>query len=620
MAGNAGQMEGESMNRTGVRLLVGSAILFGLLLVDLWRHRYLTDPVPPLFSTAITGVLLVLGAGLFAWAMHHLGQMNDRLHRQQQQWNAVFDHSSDAILLTDARGRILRANPATERLTGLKEKELLGTHFWHQICRDPEGGPLQPERCPVVEVVRSRRPIPYLEANVAARDGQVLPVTASFSPVPAATGEVAQVAVVLRDLREKRTLEAEIARLLAETERRRRQAVALYEISRDLAVFLDVERDLAGPLERVREMMEAGVAILGVLDPVTRQIHCPALSGFRNPRAVGELRLRLGQGVLGRVISSGRPVQLGGPDGEPMGDPEAYPVLCAEGVAAALAVPVASRGQVIGALLVGYREPHGITGEDRRLLENVARQLGIALENARLYRQVEKVAMLEERDRLAREIHDGLAQSLASLHLRIESLLLRVRSGALPDLVGTLQELKQACAATYSDVRKAIFNLKQHLPPETDLGGYLAEYLHEFARGQPLAVELTLPPQGLPALPPAAEAHLVRIVQEALHNVVKHARARRVSVKLEHRPQELTVTVRDDGVGFTPAAVRGADHYGLTIMAERARQAGGTLALESAPGAGTVVRVTLPLPEQVRAEVPAGRGNDLGRDPYTAGR
>ncbi|BDG61122.1 GAF domain-containing protein [Caldinitratiruptor microaerophilus] len=600
------------MNLAQLRWLVGSSAVLGIFLVEGVRHTYLDRVTSPLVSTLIASAFLVLGAGAFTHVViGWIGRMSDRLAQQQQKLNAIFAHSSDAILLTDAQGRILRANPAAERLTGRSESDLTSVHLWEELCRTPDGSPVGPEQCPVTEVVRTGRAIPYLEATVATGTGRLLPVTASFSPVPGESGQVVQVAVVLRDLSEKRTLEAEVARLLAETERRRRQAEALYEISRSLSSLLDAERNLEVPLARVRDMLQADVAVYGVLDPVQREVRCQAMSGSRDPERVAGIRLRLGQGALGRVVSSGRPLRTERFPEDLTEYPDSYPLLQVEGLVACLAVPVGARGEVTGALLVGYRQPHAFTDEEVRFLENVAGQLGIALENTRLYREAEKVAMLEERDRLAREIHDGLAQSLTFLHLRLEALSLLARSGPVPDLAGELERLKAACAAAYADVRQAILNLKQRLPEGTDLGGYLAEYLHEFAQAHHLDVELVLPPAALPPLPPASEAHLIRIVQEALHNVVKHARARRVLVRFDVQLSGLHVTVRDDGIGFDPAAVQAAGHFGLGIMRERAEKAGGELTVESEPGAGSEVRVRLPLAGPSGPATPE-RGQNVG--------
>ncbi len=388
-----------------------------------------------------------------------------------------------------------------------------------------------------------------------------------------------------------------IARMHDQVMQGRRQAEALYEIGRSLSSLRTAPWSLEAPLARMREMLGADVAIFGALDPVQREITCQSFSGVRDPVHAAGIRLHLGQEVLGRVVSSGHWLKTEAFPKDFTDLPDSYPLLQTEGLVACLAVPVGARGEVTGALLVGYRHARRIPDGELQFLENVAAQMGIALENTRLYRKSEQVAMLEERDRLAREMHDGLAQALAALHLRLEAVTLAARSKPDADLGPELERMQAACAAAYADVRQAILNLRQRLPAGTDLAGYLAEYLHQFGREHDLEVEAAFSAGGVPALAPTSEAQMIRILQEILNNVVRHSRARHVRVQMEARDGQLALTVRDDGLGFDPAAVPTRGHLGLAIMRERAEQAGGSVAVQSAPGTGTQVRVLLPMAE-----------------------
>ena len=601
------------------RWWVGISAVLGVLLVETFRHNVLDRHFVPITSGAISDAILVLGAASFTHVvLSWIDRANEQTLLQQRKLNAIFDYSSDAVVLTDSHARILRANPATERLTGRSESELIGTHLFDSLCRATDGGVMPAAKCPVMEVVRTNQAIPYRETMVQAGNGRLLPVTTSFSPVPDEAGSTVQVAVVLRDLSEKRALEAEVARLLAETEHRRRQAEALYEIGRSLASLRAVPWDPEAALTRTREILGADVAVLAVPDPQGPEILLPSSSGSRDPHRLAALRLRRGEDVPGRVISSGRALKSAQFPHDLTDSPTAYPLMVAEGLQSCQAAPVLIRNEVSGAILVGYRQPHVFGENEEQFLASVTSELGIALENARLYRQVEEIATLEERDRLAREMHDGLAQALAALHWRLEALALAARSGVATDLARDLEGLKAACSEAYGDVRRAILNLRQRLPAGTDLAGYLAEYLHQFARDHRLQVSLSQPETGLPPLPPVSEAELIRILPEVLHNAAKHAQARSIQVSLQTVDREMVVTVQDDGVGFDPAALRAPGHYGLAIMHERAERAGGHLTVQSAPGSGTSVRIVLPLaePEWKPAHE---RGEPLGAHSHPAG-
>lgn len=584
------------MGLSKTRWFIGGGGILAVLMVEGFRHRVLEPWLPSPWGPVTATAILIVGAGLFSYlATSQISRVSERMINQQQKLDVIFRHSSDAIILTDDHGTIRAANPAAERLTGSSEDDLAGLHLWAEVCRTPEGQPLGPEACPVVTVARTGRGIPYLETTVATGNGGLLPVTASFSPVPDDRGKVTQVVAVLRDMSEKRALEAEVARLHLETGTRARQTEALYEISRGLASILDAEQNLEVPLVRLRDLLQADFVAYGAPDPTRKTVQCHELMGSLRPDQTTALKMEIGRDVLGFVVGTGHPLRSERFPDDLTEHPESYPLIVLEQLKAFLAVAVTVRGQAVGALLIGYRTPRSISDQDMRLLEGVSGQLGIAVENVRLFRQVEKVAMLEERDRLAREIHDGLAQSLVALHLKLQTLTLKIRSGGTADLMGDVQRLQADLAAVYEEVRLAILDLRPRCSTGADLAGYLREYLRDLGQAQDLQIHLELPSGGLPSLAPESEAHLIRIIQEALHNVIKHAGVRQVAVELEVRGDALVAVVKDEGSGFDTTTGKQVGHYGLGIMTERARMAGGSLEVRSRPGMGTTVVVRLPL-------------------------
>jgi signal transduction histidine kinase len=223
----------------------------------------------------------------------------------------------------------------------------------------------------------------------------------------------------------------------------------------------------------------------------------------------------------------------------------------------------------------------------------------VAIENARLYQQVRRLAILEERDRLAREMHDQMAQALGYLTMRA-SILGELSSGPQTDPVQAgLLELKQIANELYIDVRSAIFNLRT-----TDFSGLgflptLREYLDDYQMHHGMDVELVVESDSL-AFSPEVDIQLLHIIQEALTNVRKHAQASRVWVRFERQDSFLLITVEDDGRGFDPAWLNreGRWYFGLQIMRERAESIGGSLELDSWPGRGTRVLMRMPFPTE----------------------
>ena len=212
-------------------------------------------------------------------------------------------------------------------------------------------------------------------------------------------------------------------------------------------------------------------------------------------------------------------------------------------------------------------------------------------------RRVQGLAVLEERERLAREMHDGLAQNLGYLLLKVRMLSELIPPPCPPRVAAALGEAEKIAADAFREVRQSIFGLRTMVTRSLGLVPTLAEYLHDFSEQSGVAVDLRLGDEARIRLSPDREVQLIRIIQEALTNVRKHAGARQASVSLEATGEGLEVAIADDGCGFDPARVQavGRGSFGLQTMEERAAAVGGALRVESAPGKGTRVVVRFPV-------------------------
>jgi signal transduction histidine kinase len=257
-----------------------------------------------------------------------------------------------------------------------------------------------------------------------------------------------------------------------------------------------------------------------------------------------------------------------------------------------LGVPIAARGEVIAAFYLTDREgADEFSAEDQRLIEMLAAHAAVAIENARLLERSRELSIVEERNRLARELHDAVSQKLFGLVLNAEAAatLLDRDPAAAADQVARLGELAQEALG---ELRELIFELRPASLEDEGLAATLRKHVDMLRRVHGRDVELRI--SG--AVQPAAEdADVFRIAQEALNNALRHAEAERIELRLAGRDGRLTLTVADDGAGFDPAApgVR-SRRLGLTSMEERARALGGTLAVVSRPGDGTTVTLEVP--------------------------
>jgi two-component system nitrate/nitrite sensor histidine kinase NarX len=258
------------------------------------------------------------------------------------------------------------------------------------------------------------------------------------------------------------------------------------------------------------------------------------------------------------------------------------------------ALPLRHSGDTVGVLTVFARDPAALTNEaELRLLGVMADQIASAVENARLHAEVETLAIHTERERLAREMHDGLAQVLGYVNTKAQAVKELLKSGQADVAVQHMEQLEVAAQETYDDVREAILALGTNgrNRPLLDL---LREYVARFSEMSDIPAELVV--EGEPTtFKPGVEVQLLRIVQESLANVRKHAQAGHVQVKFTFGPTGCRLAIEDDGRGFEPGSTaRGPwPHLGLQSMEERAGAISARFKLDTSPGEGTRIAVEL---------------------------
>jgi signal transduction histidine kinase len=258
-----------------------------------------------------------------------------------------------------------------------------------------------------------------------------------------------------------------------------------------------------------------------------------------------------------------------------------------------LGVPIVARGGIIGAFYltdkVGEDE---FDSDDQHLIEMLAAHAAIAIENARLHERSRELSIVEERNRLARELHDSVTQQLFGVVLAAESAGELIARG---DAAGEQLERVQALArGAMEELRSVVFELRPASLEAEGLAHVLRKHVEVLRRVTGREIELRI--ASPPVLGAAAAGQVFRIAQEALQNALRHADADRIEVRLSDGGGRLALSVTDDGRGFDAAApgVRGR-RLGLTSMEERAQRLGGTLEIRSAPGSGTTVRLEAPV-------------------------
>jgi signal transduction histidine kinase len=308
--------------------------------------------------------------------------------------------------------------------------------------------------------------------------------------------------------------------------------------------------------------------------------------------AIGPLPRR--HGMLGVLLNSGKTERLADIRTDPRfeGWPAAHP-----NMSHFLGVPVKEGETVLGIIFAANKVPaaaagRGFTERDEEILSLFAAHAAIALTNARLYEHSRELSVVQERARLARELHDAVTQKLFGIraHTRAAAVLAG-REPADPGRVKAEIDVADALAAeAHAELRAIIDGLA---PPDLQAGG-LAESLRRYAvlAGRAHGVTVSFTVADLPALGARVEAALYRVAQEALHNALRHAGAARIGLSLSRAGRRVVLEVSDDGRGFVPEAP--SSGVGLASMAERAAAAGGKLTIRSG-ASGTLVRMTVPV-------------------------
>jgi two-component system, NarL family, sensor kinase len=257
-------------------------------------------------------------------------------------------------------------------------------------------------------------------------------------------------------------------------------------------------------------------------------------------------------------------------------------------------IPLYAHGKKLGVFNVasaGWRE---LSPEDLRVLYTVGDLLSMAVERARLFARSAEIGALEERNRLAREIHDTLAQGLAGIALQLETAGALLEGSANPEAIrASVEQALNSARQNLEEARRSVLDLRAAPLEGRSLPEALALLVSEYQARGGTRYEAHLEGASQP-LPARVEAGLYRVAQEALENIAQHAAARQASLHLSITPEQVILEIKDDGRGFEPGRVP-PERFGLTGLNERVRLLGGGLELKSTPGAGTVLRVSVPL-------------------------
>lgn len=496
---------------------------------------------------------------------------NDKLYQN------IFNAASDGMIITDAEtGHVVDANPAASAMHGYERVEFTGLHFTTYV--HPESQHL------FTETARETQPgnmfdVPAVHVR---KDGSSFYVDVRRTGI-VLTGRLCLLSVV-RDVSERINAE----RLLHErVQLHTREQSTLLEISQTLASALELKPGLI--LDQLRVLIEYTHAELFVLEGTA--MVALAVRGSRRLEETVPFRIRMnGPETLTRLFNKHQPDRIADVwSAEPSAeflrsllDDQADLLL--KGVRAWMWVPVAVKERIIGSVGIAHIEQDYFTAHHADLALTVANQAAIALINAELYEHAQALAALQERQRLAQNLHDAVNQSLFSAGL-IADVLPRLWDRDQNEARKSLDDLRRLTRAAQAEMRALLAELRPSALTDTDLGDLLHLLGNALSGRLNIPVKIAVTQDVI--LPADVQVVFYRVCQEALNNIAKHAKASQVDIELKQEGPTIELRIRDNGIGFDPEGKILSGHYGMSMMRERAKTVEAYLNVISQPSQGT---------------------------------
>lgn len=518
---------------------------------------------------------------------------------------AIINSLEDELIVIDPDYRIVQANEAVLIKHGKRREEVIGeycyeiSHGLPELCQPPR------HECPIKVVWEIGKPARTTHLHLYESHGERREryVDIIASPITDREGKVVAVVELMRDVTEAKELEFKLAEA-------NRNLVALNTIASVVSQSLNLNKILGNAVDRTLEIMRVNASGILLLDEERQVLRYEVSRGFSR-NYVAKTYYKMGAGIIGGVAQTGEPIVID----DVLAGREPRDSLAMEGMRALVCVPLRAKEKSLGALIIASRDFRRFSAEDVRLLESIAAQIAISVENAKLHKEVRyhdeiRGELLreifsiqeEERKRIARELHDDTMQSLASLAANLEAVasMLPVEASKVKGILKGLQSLS---IGTLDEIHRLIYKLRPTLLD--DLGLVAAtRWLAENNLGTAgIKVNFRVA-GGERRLYSSLETTLFRVIQEAISNIARHAHATHAQILINFKRGSIQVQIRDDGVGFDfEEAINSKDRprgLGLLGMKERAGLFNGSFTITSSPGGGgTKINVKIPIDYEV---------------------
>jgi len=375
----------------------------------------------------------------------------------------------------------------------------------------------------------------------------------------------------------------ESARLFALTQHRAEQFRVLTEVSHHIISLASVDE----LLNRIASLIKNSFGYIHVGIGLVEGSHVVSKAEVGAFEEVyHESSIPLGEGIWGKVAQDGTSILSNKVNGE-----DSHRYMHNIGIHSHLCVPLRIKDKVIGVISAASDRESAFDQSDETILQTLSNQVSVAIENARLYEQARHLAILDERQRLARELHDSVTQSLYGISLYAQAAAGNVKANQIHQAAEYIEDIQNTAQESLADMRLLIYELR---PPILDKEGLIAALQNRLISVEDRArIKSSLQTNLSERLPAQVEEGIYQITREALNNIIKHAKAKNILILIQQESESIHVEISDDGIGFEPETARREGRLGLVSMQEQAQTQGWKLSIESSPGNGTRIKVEI---------------------------
>jgi PAS domain S-box-containing protein len=513
---------------------------------------------------------------------------------EMDKFSRAIEQTGDSIFITDVSGVILYVNSAFQKVTGYPRDEALGKQasilksgkhedafyqkFWGTIL----GG----------ETFRG-------QFTNKKKSGELYYEEKTVTPIKNQAGRITHFISTGRDItlqiQSYKDLERRVedwsrtsTELYQQGEQRRRELEALYRADEHLYRHLRLDQVLQALVDVVVDILAADKASVQVWDTVKGRLEVRAARGYSQEMLDLMTDYQPGDGIAGNVFKTGETIAVEDAFEAP---PPADRIARAEGIRSVLSVPITIGEQIFGVFGMDYCTPRRFSIEDKRLFTALAQRAALAIKNARLYEQAEQAAILVERQRLARELHDSVTQSLYSLMLLSEAGRRLAKQGDLEQSVHHLKRIGETAQQSLKEMRLLVYEMGSLDMQNNGLVEALKKRLNQVEKRAGIQANLFV--EGELRLTGRQEEEVYRIISEALNNSLKHSGSKEVTLRIHSMVGKVEIEVADSGKGFLQDDLDELGGVGLASMRYRAERINASICIESSPGSGTILKLCL---------------------------